>query len=334
MPMTVSAPIARLVDLEDSDQDAFCSTIRSRRRISARDDVFKEGFASRYISLILSGWAYRYKQLEDGRQQILGFLLPGDLTEASPVNGYLLDHSVGALTDLICADISHEALATVCLSRPAIQKALAGEALAMSSIQREWLMSLGQRTGTERLGHLLCELYWRLGRIGSVQAETFTLPATQGDLAAALGLSTVHVCRKFAELRELGLVQTSWKKVHICDVAQLQALSCFRPDYLYFSEALTGGHGWAPHGPGRPPAHEDDIFSRSNVPRCRRLRSELEAADFSLLRELGRSGTSHCGAGYSVPGAILKAYCQSALNCRMAALSGCFGRNEASTIKI
>ncbi len=204
--MMISTSITRLSGLDDADQDAFYSAIRSGRRVLAREDVFKEGYPTKHVSLILSGWAYRYKQLEDGRQQILAFLLPGDLTEALPVNGYELDHSIGALTELVCADISHEALSTICLKRPAIQNALAGEALVASSIQREWLMSLGQRTGTERLGHLLCELYCRLARIGSVQGEGFALPATQVDFANALGLSTVHVCRKFAELRNVGKI--------------------------------------------------------------------------------------------------------------------------------
>lgn len=334
MSKTSSVPITRLLDLEDADQDAFCRAIRSRRRVLARSDVYKEGYSSKYISFILSGWAYRYKQLADGRQQILSFLLPGDLTEASPVNGYQLDHSIGALTDLVCADISHEALATICLDRPTVQKALAGEALVASSMQREWLVSLGQRTGTERLGHLLCEFYWRLSRIGAVQTEAFALPATQEDLAKAMGLSTVHVCRKFAELRNLGLVQKSCKKVHIYDMAKLQALSSFRPDYLHCDEARVGAYNQMRGGQAEVKDHDADLFAHLNIPSCRRLRVGLEGAELAVLKGLCHSDTAHCGAGYSVPLALMKIYCQSSMNCRLASLSGYDGPIGGGNIRM
>ncbi len=40
--------------------------------------ILAEGSHSPHVYTVLSGWGFRYKLLEDGRRQILNFLLPGD----------------------------------------------------------------------------------------------------------------------------------------------------------------------------------------------------------------------------------------------------------------
>ena len=38
-----------------------------------------QGARSEYLYTVLSGWAFRYKMLDDGRRQILNYALPGDM---------------------------------------------------------------------------------------------------------------------------------------------------------------------------------------------------------------------------------------------------------------
>src|SRR5579875_2100553 len=66
--------------------------------------LVQEGQRDERLFTLLSGWAFRYKALPDGRRQILNFLLPGDLVG---LQSRLLDeaaHGVEALTDcVLCA---------------------------------------------------------------------------------------------------------------------------------------------------------------------------------------------------------------------------------------
>ena len=48
------------------------------RRLGTGEDIIHEGDKPEHVDLILSGWACRYKQLEDGRRQIISFFLPGE----------------------------------------------------------------------------------------------------------------------------------------------------------------------------------------------------------------------------------------------------------------
>src|ERR1051325_3638537 len=68
------------------------------RRFAAGEDIIAEGEAPREINLILPGGACRYKQLEDGRRQIVGFFLPGDLCDLNIFILRAMDHSLAALT--------------------------------------------------------------------------------------------------------------------------------------------------------------------------------------------------------------------------------------------
>lgn len=81
---------------------------RNVREVGARHDLIREGDKPRSVFLMLEGWACRYKSLPDGRRQIVGFSVPGDLCD---LNVYILremDHSVGAITRFRTAEITRE----------------------------------------------------------------------------------------------------------------------------------------------------------------------------------------------------------------------------------
>ena len=61
---------------------------------------------------------------------------------------------------------------------PRIARALWWEALVGVATQREWTVNLGQRTGLERVGHLLCELFIHLRAVGLTDGGTCILPLT------------------------------------------------------------------------------------------------------------------------------------------------------------
>lgn len=114
-----------------------------------------------------------------------------------------------------------------------MMKALWWDTLVSVAIQREWTVNLGQRTAIERLGHLFCELFVRLRGIGLTDGDSCPLPLTQVELADAMGLSNVHINRTLQELRRAGLVVFKGKRLTIPDLAALQKVSLFNPNYLH-----------------------------------------------------------------------------------------------------
>ena len=59
-------------------------------RLEAGNTIFVEGTNSPHLYTMLSGWALKYKTLEDGRRQVLNFALPGDFL--GPAGLHLRQH--------------------------------------------------------------------------------------------------------------------------------------------------------------------------------------------------------------------------------------------------
>lgn len=210
------------------------------RRFGPREDIVCEGDAPGEIHLILSGWACRSKQLEDGRGAILAFLLPGDLCDPNSFLLGAMDHSVSALTSVTVAGIPRPLFEDLTFNHPRIARALWGAALVDAAIQREWTLNLSQRTAYERLCHLLCELFLRLRAVGLTQGLSCELPVTQAKLAEAIGLTTVHLNRTLQELRADRHIVLRGKTLTIPNLEALMSAALFNPSYLHLDPATMG----------------------------------------------------------------------------------------------
>ncbi len=201
----------------------------------ARCDIAREGENPTVIRLLVSGWACRYKDLPDGRRQIVGFFLPGDFCD---LNIYILselDHSIGALTPVRFYEIAPQQFQELIDRRPHLIRALLWHEMVCAGIQRAWLLSIGQRSPLERLAHLFVELYYRLRAVGLSTGLSFDLPITQNHLAEANGLSVVHLNRTLQEMRRAGLIELSDRQLRIVDLDQLKAVAMFNSNYLHFN---------------------------------------------------------------------------------------------------
>ena len=155
----------------------------------AGEDLMRQGQVPLQSYLIIDGWAYRYKTLPNRRRQIVGILLPGDLSELHLFVPAPADHFIACFTPLTAVELTLEATNTFFSgSNPRIAQALWNKAFLATCIQREWTVNLGQRSGAERVGHILCELYHRLRKIGLTDDIHFTIPLTQRDLGRCSGL--------------------------------------------------------------------------------------------------------------------------------------------------
>ncbi|HEV2596614.1 MAG TPA: Crp/Fnr family transcriptional regulator [Sphingomicrobium sp.] len=219
--------------LSADERTALSQLSRNFRFVDARKDLISEGDRPRYVHLVLEGWACRYKQMPDGKRQIIALFVPGDFCD---VNVYILkaiDHSIGAITRLKVAMITPEEMSALTSERQRITQALWWHELVAGAVQREWTLNLGQRTAYGRLAHLLIELYLRLQSVGRAHDGRCDFPLTQNDLADATGLTSVHVNRTLQELRRDGLIELERKHLQLLDMKRMMEVAMFNPNYLH-----------------------------------------------------------------------------------------------------
>ncbi len=235
MPNPLARKLECYVGLSEADRLCLAEMITPGRMIAARTDIIHEGDDPRAVNVVLDGWACRYRQFANGRRQIVSLLLPGDTCDPHVFLLDEMDHTIGAITPVLIGHISGTALQAARARSPQLDLAFHREALATAAMQREWTVSLGSRTGIERLAHLFCELHARLAAIGLTDGNTCAMPITQNDLGDAMGQTSVHINRTLQELRGMGLLTLRSRRLTIHDPVALARLAHFDTAYLHLT---------------------------------------------------------------------------------------------------
>lgn len=221
--------------LSDSGIAALDKAVRERvLRAGTGQDLICEGDRPDRVRFILSGWLARYKTLEDGRRQIVNFVLPGDTCDPLVYLLSEMDHSIGTLTPVIYAELERPQFEQLIASDNTLAEALWCEMLSINAIQREWAVNIGRRVALERVAHLLCEIIERLRPVGLIDGNSCAFPITQMDLADATGLSAVHLNRTLQELRATGLIVLRERLLTVDDLDALKSAALFNPNYLHY----------------------------------------------------------------------------------------------------
>ena len=226
---------SRLSQAERAALDAAC---RNEVAFAAHADIIRQGDKPGYSTVLLEGLVCRYKSLEDGGRQILGFHVAGDWPDLHSYFLSRMDHSLAAMSPCRVAQIPHPVIRELIESHPRLGQLLWRETMTDSAIFREWIVSLGARDAHQRAAHLFCELQTKLAALGLADEEGFELPMTQGDLGDALGISTVHVNRILQQLKREGVVTYGRGYVAIHNWGRLRGIARFDPSYLHMHQGL------------------------------------------------------------------------------------------------
>ena len=108
-------------------------------------DLIREGHRTALYT-ILSGWAFRYKTLSDGRRQILNFLMPGDLIGLQEQVFEVSPHGVKTLTEMTACEFSQNKLWHLFEEHPSLAYDITWMAAHEESMVDENLLSVGRRT--------------------------------------------------------------------------------------------------------------------------------------------------------------------------------------------
>jgi CRP-like cAMP-binding protein len=227
--------------LSGADHGQLSNAMRQTRHVNARTDIAVEGDDPRTMYIILHGWAGRCRHLRDGRRQITSLLLPGDCCDPHVFLFHRRDHTITALTPVVIASIPGPAFKDLVAQSPVLESAFFYETMIAGSIQREVAVSLGRRSGLERLAHLLCELHTRQTAVALAEGQNCLMPLNQGDLADALGQTPVHINRMLQELRRLGLISLRQRHLTIHDADGLAELAHFDSTYLHALDTAQKG---------------------------------------------------------------------------------------------
>ncbi|WP_162306246.1 Crp/Fnr family transcriptional regulator, partial [Teichococcus vastitatis] len=153
--------LSNFVPLSLAERQILDNLSQPEERFPVNVDIVTEGMMPRSVFLLKEGVAMRYRDLPDGRRQIMTFLIPGDLCDMHVFLLKEMDHSIGTITPVRVAPISRESIMGMFAAHPRISAALWWSSLQEEAMLRERIVSLGRRDARGRVAYLLCELLWR-----------------------------------------------------------------------------------------------------------------------------------------------------------------------------
>ena len=199
--------------------------------------LVREGQKTSECALLLKGYAFRHKLLRNGGRQIISIHIPSEFVDLQNSLLDVADHNVQCLNPCEVAIVPRAALMQLADQRPAIRMAMWIETLLDASIFREWVVNVGRRDSRARIAHLLCELAFRLDKLGLNQNGVVEFPLTQEQLADCTGLTPVHTNRTLQGLRRDGLIQLNTRSLSVLDWDKLKEAGDFDELYLHHQGA-------------------------------------------------------------------------------------------------
>jgi len=191
--------------------------------------IIVEGERNPSLYTVLSGWGFRYKILEDGRRQILNYVLPGDMIGLQGNVMKEMQHSVEALTRMTLCTFERERFPNLFRSQPALAFDITWIASREESMLDEHLLSVGRRSARERAAYLLAFLDARAQAAIASHGKFRQLPLTQQHVADTLGLSLVHTNKTLRKLMDQGLVRWLDRGCEVIDAEGLYRVAEWRP---------------------------------------------------------------------------------------------------------
>lgn len=187
--------------------------------------ILSEGSHSAQLFTLLSGWAFRYKMLEDGRRQILNYLLPGDLVGLQGSVIGEMQHSVETLSPVVLCVFQRDSLPGLFRNHPGLAFDITWLASREERMLDENLLSVGRRSALERAAYLIAFIYQRANRLGFGTGHRMLIPITQQHVADTLGLSVVHTNKTLRKLVDRKFIRWHDSACEVLDEPGLMELS-------------------------------------------------------------------------------------------------------------
>jgi CRP-like cAMP-binding protein len=188
------------------------------RSLQPFQELFAEGELSDNVFVVLEGWLFQYRILEDGRRQILDYSLPGAILGYQNDAGEIPTCTAEALTSAVVAVIPRGWINDLIIRKPEIALPILTAVNASLQGAFDSLTDIGRRSAREAVAHFLLRMERRVHEAEGAHADgSIRFPLIQEHIGDALGLTAVHVCRTLCGLRRDGLAIVAKGRLRVPD---------------------------------------------------------------------------------------------------------------------
>jgi CRP/FNR family transcriptional regulator, anaerobic regulatory protein len=198
--------------------------VATRRRLRRGESLYRAGDAFGSIYAVRSGFFKSAVLAEDGRDQVTGFHMAGEILGMDGIGTEKHACSIVALEDSEVCIIPFPRLEEVSSRIRGLQRQF--HRLMSREIVRDQgvMLLLGSMRAEERVAAFLLNLSQRFLARGYSPSD-FNLRMTREEIGSFLGIKLETVSRVFSKFQEEGLVEVRQKQIRILDVPGLKRLT-------------------------------------------------------------------------------------------------------------
>jgi CRP/FNR family transcriptional regulator len=209
--------------LDQHELEKVDRMVNRRRSIKRGDYLYRSGTDLDSLFAIRTGFMKSSVLHEDGREQVAGFHMMGDLMglDAISSNRHMCD--AVALEDSEVCEIPLGVLEQLSRNMPSLQQHF--HRIMSREIVRDHgvMLLLGTMRAEERLAAFLLNLSQRFAARGYSSSE-FYLRMTREEIGSYLGLKLETISRALSRFQEENLIEVHTKHVKIIDMEALRVL--------------------------------------------------------------------------------------------------------------
>lgn len=211
------------IGLDAKDLQRLDEIVATRRKIKQGDSLFSNGDPFTSLYAIRTGLFKTCIASEDGREQVTGFQMAGEIIGLDGIVSDKHNCSAIALEDSYVCVMPFGLVEELSREFPVLQRHV--HKIMSREIVREngVLMLLGNMRAEERLAAFLLNLVQRLYARGFSQSEMI-LGMTREEIGSYLGLKLETISRTFSKFSDEGIIEVKQRYVRIIQPEALKKI--------------------------------------------------------------------------------------------------------------
>lgn len=210
--------------LDSADTALLDRYVKRKRLLKRGEALYRIGEAFTYVYAIRSGSVKTYISTDDGRLQITGFHVPGELLGLSAMDDKRYNCDAMALETTSVCEISVDCFEELVRQIPSVHY----EMLRMMSREikhnQELMLLLGKKNAEERLATYLLSLSRRFA-MRNYSPTQFNLSMSRGDIGNYLGIAEETVSRIFSRFQDEGVITSERRHIILNSLERLSSIA-------------------------------------------------------------------------------------------------------------
>lgn len=205
------------------DEVALVENMTQQKRSYRRGEyLYRSGDKFQSLYAIRTGFFKTQVLHEDGREQVTGFQMAGEIIGLDAISTDFHTCDAIALEDSEVCEMPFNSLEELSRSIPSLQHHL-HKVMSREIVRDQGIMLLlGSMRAEERLGAFLLNLSQRYAARG-YSPNSFQLRMTRQEIGSYLGLKLETVSRTLSLLQQRGFINIQNKSLELLDIAGLQS---------------------------------------------------------------------------------------------------------------